>query len=144
MTKRCLAPLLTIQIIVKLKASIVLKQILTAISGQTQVTRTSSYSLARGTYNKIANNREERYISGLQYAVERAAELNKDITDKKDRVVVWVGAGIYTDYKGFVVRDKVEVIGGFPYEGYPEEDDRHPLLSQYVPARKEYETLDKT
>lgn len=97
-----------------------------------------------GTYNKIANNREERYISGLQYAVERAAELNKNITDKKDRVVVWVGAGIYTDYKGFVVRDKVEVIGGFPYEGYPGEDDRHPLLSQYVPARKEYETLDKT
>lgn len=96
------------------------------------------------TYNKITNNREERYISGLQYAVERAAELNKDITDKKDRVVVWVGAGIYTDYKGFVVRDKVEVIGGFPYEGYPGEDDRHPLLSQYVPARKEYENLDKT
>lgn len=96
------------------------------------------------TYNKITNNREERYISGLQYAVERAAELNKDITDKKDRVVVWVGAGIYTDYKGFVVRDKVEVIGGFPYEGYPGEDDRHPLLSQYVPARKEYEKLDKT
>lgn len=97
-----------------------------------------------GTYNKITNNREERYISGLQYAVERAAELNKDKTDKKDWVVVWVGAGIYTDYKGFVVRDKVEVIGGFPYEGYPGEDDRHPLLSQYVPARKEYENLDKT
>lgn len=97
-----------------------------------------------GTYNKITNNREERYISGLQYAVERAAELNKDITDKKDWVVVWVGAGIYTDYKGFVVRDKVEVIGGFPYEGYPGEDDRHPLLSQYVPARKEYENLNKT
>ena len=97
-----------------------------------------------GTYNKIANNREEQYISGLQYAVERAAELNKYITDKKDRVVVWVGAGIYTDYKGFVIRDKVEVIGGFPYEGYPGEDDRHPLLSQYVPARKEYENLKKT
>ena len=102
------------------------------------------YSNSWGTYNKITNNREERYISGLQYAVERAAELNKDINDKKDRVVVWVGAGIYTDYKGFVVRDKVEVIGGFPYEGYPGEDDRHPLLSQYVPARKEYENLDKT
>ena len=104
----------------------------------------SDLSTSWGTYNKIANNREERYISGLQYAVERAAELNKDITDKKDWVVVWVGAGIYTDYKGFVVRDKVEVIGGFPYDGYPGEDDRHPLLSQYVPARKEYETLDKT
>ena len=94
-----------------------------------------------GTYNKITNNREERYISGLQYAVERAAELNKI---KKDSVVVWVGAGIYTDYKGFVIRDNVKVYGGFPYEGYPGEDDRHPLLSQYVPARKEYENLDKT
>lgn len=97
-----------------------------------------------GSYNKITNNRDEQYISGLQYAVERAAELNKNIEDKNDRVVVWVGAGIYTDYKGFVVRDKVEVIGGFPYEGYPGEDDRHPLLSQYVPARKEYENLKKT
>lgn len=94
-----------------------------------------------GTYNKITNNREEQYISGLQYAVEKAAELNKI---KKDSVVVWVGAGIYTDYKGFVIRDNVKVYGGFPYEGYPGENDRHPLLSQYVPARKEYENLDKT
>ena len=94
-----------------------------------------------GTYNKITNNRDERYISGLQYAVERAAELNKI---KKDSVVVWVGAGIYTDYKGFVIRDNVKVYGGFPYDGYPGEDDRHPLLSQYVPARKEYESLKKT
>lgn len=94
-----------------------------------------------GSYNKITNNRDERYISGLQYAVERAAELNKI---KKDSVVVWVGAGIYTDYKGFVIRDNVKVYGGFPYEGYPGEDDRHPLLSQYVPARKEYENLNKT
>ena len=94
-----------------------------------------------GTYNKITNNRNERYISGLQYAVEKAAELNKI---KKDSVVVWVGAGIYTDYKGFVIRDNVKVYGGFPYEGYPGEDDRHPLLSQYVPARKEYENLVKT
>ena len=94
-----------------------------------------------GSYNKITNNRDERYISGLQYAVEKAAELNKI---KKDSVVVWVGAGIYTDYKGFVIRDNVKVYGGFPYDGYPGEDDRHPLLSQYVPARKEYENLVKT
>lgn len=57
--------------------------------------------------------------------------------------MVWVGAGIYTDYKGFVIRDNVKVYGGFPYEGYPTESDRHPLLSQYVPARKEYENLKK-
>ena len=96
------------------------------------------------TYNKITNNRDERYISGLQYAVEQAAKKNENLQPGEEPVVVWVGAGIYTDYKGFVIRNKVKVYGGFPYEGYPNESDRHPLLSQYVPARKEYENLDKT
>lgn len=96
------------------------------------------------TYNQITNNREERYISGLQYAVEQAAKKNESLKPGEEPVVVWVGAGIYTDYKGFVIRDKVKVYGGFPYKGYPNESDRHPLLSQYVPARKEYENLDKT
>ena len=97
-----------------------------------------------GYYNTITNNRDEQYISGLQYAVERAAELNKNLLAGEEPVVVWVGAGIYTDYKGFVIRDNVKVYGGFPHEGYPGESDRHPLLSQYVPARKEYQGLDVT
>ena len=95
-------------------------------------------------YNTITNNRDERYISGLQYAVERAAELNKNLKAGEEPVVVWVGAGVYTDYKGFVIRDNVKVYGGFPHDGYPGESDRHPLLSQYVPARKEYKGLDVT
>lgn len=95
-------------------------------------------------YNTITNNRDEQYISGLQYAVERAAELNKNLPAGEEPVVVWVGAGVYTDYKGFVIRDNVKVYGGFPHEGYPGESDRHPLLSQYVPARKEYQGLDVT
>lgn len=95
-------------------------------------------------YNTITNNRNEQYISGLQYAVERAAELNKNLPAGEEPVVVWVGAGVYTDYKGFVIRDNVKVYGGFPHEGYPGESDRHPLLSQYVPARKEYQGLDVT
>lgn len=95
-------------------------------------------------YNTITNNRDEQYISGLQYAVERAAELNKNLKAGEEPVVVWVGAGVYTDYKGFVIRDNVKVYGGFPHEGYPGESDRHPLLSQYVPARKEYKGLDVT
>jgi hypothetical protein len=97
-----------------------------------------------GYYNNITNNRDERYISGLQYAVERAAELNKNLPAGEEPVVVWVGAGVYTDYKGFVIRDNVKVYGGFPHEGFPGESDRHPLLSQYVPARKEYQGLDVT
>lgn len=95
-------------------------------------------------YNTITNNRDEQYISGLQYAVERAAELNKNLKAGEEPVVVWVGAGVYTDYKGFVIRDNVKVYGGFPHEGYPGESDRHPLLSQYVPARKEYQGVDVT
>lgn len=97
-----------------------------------------------GYYNTITNNRDEQYISGLQYAVERAAEQNKNLPAGEEPVVVWVGAGVYTDYKGFVIRDNVKVYGGFPYEGNPGESDRHPLLSQYVPARKEYQGLDVT
>lgn len=102
------------------------------------------YSWSSGYYNTITNNRDEKYISGLQYAVERAAEENKNLKAGEEPVVVWVGAGVYTDYKGFVIRDNVKVYGGFPHEGYPGESDRHPLLSQYVPARKEYQGLDVT
>ena len=97
---------------------------------------------ADGTkYNEITNNRDEDYISGLQYAVEKAAEWNKDHAD--DPMSVWVGAGVYTDSKGFVIRNGVKVYGGFPKDGNPGESDRRPLLSQYVPARKQYESLNK-
>ena len=85
----------------------------------------------------ICNERDERYVGGLQYAVERAAASATDDT----RVQVWVAGGTYTDYKGFVIRDKVEVLGGFPNEGTPGLDDRHPLVSQYIPTNEESEGL---
>ena len=94
-------------------------------------------------YNLITNNRYERYISGLQYAIEQAALLNQNLQSGEDSVVVWVGGGVYTDYKGFVIRNGVKVYGGFKNSGNPSEEDRHPLLSQYVPARKDYEGLNK-
>lgn len=92
----------------------------------------------------IENNRYERYVSGLQYAVEKAAEINKNLGADEEPVEVWVGAGIYTDYKGFVIRDKVKVLGGFPATGIPGENDRIPLLSDYVPASDEYASLSKS
>lgn len=92
----------------------------------------------------IKNNRYERYVSGLQYAVEKAAEINKSLGADEEPVEVWVGAGIYTDYKGFVIRDKVKVLGGFPATGVPGENDRIPLLSDYVPASDEYASLSKS
>ena len=94
-------------------------------------------------HNDITNNREEQYVSGLQYAVEKAAEMNENLPED-ERVEVWVAAGIYTDYKGFVIRDKVNVLGGFPNEGVPGESDRHPLISQYIPANEADEGLVKT
>lgn len=88
----------------------------------------------------IRNKREERYVGGLQYAVERAAAS----AEGGKSVQVWVAGGTYTDYKGFVIRDKVEVLGGFPASGAPGVDDRHPLLSQYIPANHESEGLVKS
>lgn len=105
----------------------------------------------RTYYNSINNDRKERYISGLQLAVEMAAKYNA--LHKNDAgfepKVVWVGAGVYTDYKGFVIRNGVKVYGGFPKDGNPSEQERKPLLSQYVPARladasrtkSDYETI---
>lgn len=102
-------------------------------------------------YNSINNDRKERYISGLQLAVEIAAKYNA--LHKNDPGFepkeVWVGAGVYTDYKGFVIRNGVKVYGGFPKDGTPSEQERKPLLSQYVPARNadkdrkksDYETI---
>lgn len=89
----------------------------------------------------IRNKRIETYVGGLQYAVERAAALAA--TDGEQRYV-WVAGGTYTDYKGFVIRDKVNVLGGFPNVGTPGEDDRHPLISAYIPANEADTALNKT
>ena len=99
----------------------------------------------------INNTRAERYVGGLQYAVEKASAANKSY--HKDSVQVWVGAGHYTDYKGFVMRDSVTVYGGFPTTKYtaPGMTERQALMSNVVnipkslPAKDfnaaEYETI---
>lgn len=101
--------------------------------GSTHITRASGVD--------IQNTREEQYVGGLQYAVElAAANAAKDGVQR----TVWVAGGTYTDYKGFVIRDKVDVLGGFPNVGTPGEDDRQPLISQYIPAKASDEALDKS
>ena len=82
----------------------------------------------------ITNNRDEDFVSGLQFAVEKAALYNKNKT-KEERVQVWVGNGVYEDYKGFVMRNKVEVFGGFPVQKYnaPGMSERHALVSEGIP-----------
>lgn len=92
----------------------------------------------------IRNERKENYVSGLQYAVEQASALNK--TYHSDSVQVWVGAGKYTDYKGYVMRDSVTVYGGFPATKYksPGITERRALMSAVVtiPKSKENKNLD--
>lgn len=95
-----------------------------------------------GTKNSIKNNRDERFVSGLQYAIEKAYQANMQLKGGEEPVVVWVGAGIYTDFKGFVIRDGVKVYGGFPADGNPGENDRVPLLSGYVPKSEGNEGRD--
>ena len=89
----------------------------------------------------IKNERDEQYVSGLQYAVEIAA---KEAQTQNKNIQVWVAGGTYTDWKGFVIRDRVHVMGGFPNEGSPGEDDRHPLLSTYISENEKDKDLDKS
>ena len=89
----------------------------------------------------IKNERKEQYVSGLQYAVEIAA---KEAKTQKKNIQVWVAGGTYTDWKGFVIRDSVHVMGGFPNAGTPGEADRHPLLSTYISENEKDKDLDKS
>jgi len=92
----------------------------------------------------INNTRAERYVGGLQYAVEKASAANK--TYHSDSVQVWVGAGTYNDYKGFIMRDSVTVLGGFPATKYksPGITERQALMSNEVtiPKAKQAEKLN--
>ena len=94
----------------------------------------------------INNTRAERYVGGLQYAVEKASAANK--TYHSDSVQVWVGAGTYNDYKGFIMRDSVTVLGGFPATKYssPGITERQALMSDVIniPKSKPAEKLDAT
>ena len=110
----------------------------------------------------INNAHEEKYVSGLQYAVEKASSYNVLAENAPGRVAgvdsiqVWISNGKYTDYKGYVMRDKTTVMGSFPaVKGgnikTPGLAERHALMSNVVsitkakPAEKlnpdDYETI---
>ena len=106
--------------------------------------RASAEALVATGQVVMTNERKENYVSGLQYAVEKASQINK--TYHKDSVQVWVGAGKYSDYKGYVMRDSVSVYGGFPASKYraPGMEERRALMSAVVaiPKSKENRNLD--
>ena len=105
----------------------------------------------------INNRHEEKYVSGLQYAVEKASAYNILPENDPGRVAgldsvqVWISNGKYTDYKGYVMRDKTTVIGSFPaVKGgsikTPGLAERHALMSNVVsiPKAMVAEKLDPT
>lgn len=106
----------------------------------TNITDTNANGANNANTHAITNTRREIYVSGLQYAVEKAAASDGNITE------VWAGNGTYTDWKGYVIRDKVTVYGGFPAStiSNPGMKERKPLLSESIPASDENRTLSKT
>ena len=92
----------------------------------------------------INNSRQERYVGGLQYAVEKAAAYNAlapgdpGRIDGIDSVQVWVSNGKYTDYKGFVMRDNTTVMGSFPAKdgATPGLNERQALMSAVIDIPK--------
>lgn len=112
-------------------------------SYQSKTFWSSKRNVQNGTKSEIKNNRYEQYISGLQYAVETAAAANASLS-KNERIQVWVAGGTYTDIKGFVIRDKVVVSGGFPNYGNPGVSERIPLLSQSLKPAEKYSDLDRS
>lgn len=103
-----------------------------------------AFIAAENTNGFISNTRAERYVSGLQYAVEKAAAYNAleeddaQRLDGVDSVMVWVGNGKYTDYKGFIMRDNTTVMGSFPVTkgGTPGLSERQALMSDVISIPK--------
>lgn len=100
----------------------------------------------------------EDAMSSINGAVNKALAYNNKLSeeDRKDadkRAQVWVAAGTYAENPVgnapacFIIKEGVDVLGGFPASGCPGVDDRRPLVSQeiYTGMRadsvKMYETI---
>lgn len=111
------------------------------------------------TYNNVT-----KPINGLQYAVNtmhdnlglpatpRKVQKNEngqnntlsyyDLPAGRTDGEVWVGVGVYTKPEGFVMRNHVKVLGGFPKVGNPGLQERHPQLSSGITMSDENIHLD--
>ena len=89
-----------------------------------------------GTNWYIRHNKDSKYTA---QPFDTYLKENSD-----DYVEVWVGHGIYEDYKGFVMRNKAPVLGGFPTDiiAAPGLSERHALVSTEVPLSKQNANLD--
>lgn len=99
----------------------------------------------------------ESAMGSVNGAVDKAlmhnAELGDLAKDADKRAQVWVAAGTYAENPVgnapacFIIKEGVDVLGGFPAEGCPGEDDRKPLVSTEIYTGmvasevKKYETI---
>lgn len=100
----------------------------------------------------------EGAMGSINGAVNKALAYNNNLSEenRKDadkRAQVWVAAGTYAENPVdnapacFIIKEGVDVLGGFPASGCPGVDDRRPLVSQeiYTGMRadsvKMYETI---
>lgn len=100
----------------------------------------------------------EDAMGSINGAVNKALAYNNNLSEenRKDadkRAQVWVAAGTYAENPVdnapacFIIKEGVDVLGGFPASGCPGVDDRRPLVSQeiYTGMRadsvKMYETI---
>lgn len=99
----------------------------------------------------------ESAMGSVNEAVDKAfvhnAELGDLAKDADKRAQVWVAAGTYAENPVgnapacFIIKEGVDVLGGFPAEGCPGEDDRKPLVSTEIYTGmdasevKKYETI---
>ena len=85
----------------------------------------------------------EDAMGSINGAVNKALAYNNKLSeeDRKDadkRAQVWVAAGTYAENPVgnapacFIIKEGVDVLGGFPAEGCPGEDDRRPLVSTEI------------
>ena len=100
----------------------------------------------------------EDAMGSINGAVNKALAYNNKLSeeDRKDadkRAQVWVAAGTYAENPVgnapacFIIKEGVDVLGGFPASGCPGVDDRRPLVSQEIytgmcaDSVKMYETI---
>lgn len=101
-------------------------------------------------YTKRITTQTEKYASRNKQTTHTYYDFTP--TSQNPLQEVWVGAGIYTNPKGYVLRNHVQVFGAFPKLGNPGKDQRHPQLTEGISLSRtaagvnirDYETILQT
>lgn len=106
--------------------------------------------LMSASYTSRTTKQSEKYDGGTASTTHTYYDFTP--TDANPQREVWVGAGIYTNTKGYQIRNHVKVYGAFPKKGNPGKEQRHPQLTNGVSQSadnagitiQDYETILQT